>query len=61
MIEIHRCDECGDRACICEDDGMWAAHCMLCDKSIGKAGYYDPCASSKAEAIKLWNDININK
>ena len=58
---IKRCKKCGDKACVCCDSfqsGKWAAHCMTCEHSIGKIGYYDPCADSEDEAIKLWNEIN---
>lgn len=52
------CRKCGDRVCICESKGMWAAHCMTCDNSIGHKGYYDPCATSKWEACRQWNKRN---
>ena len=55
-----RCKECGGKVCICcgTDDGKWAAHCMDCDNSIGKRGYYDPCAKSEKEAGELWVKLN---
>ena len=53
-----RCIECGDRVCACSHGDNWAAHCMSCDNSIGKRGYYDPCAKSQYEAIRLWNELN---
>lgn len=58
-----RCYICNGGACICcdeDEDGKewWAAHCMNCDNTIGKPGYYDPCAHSKKEAIIRWNYLN---
>ena len=53
----YRCT-CGGRVCICGEDGYgWAAHCMDCDISIGKMGYYDPCAKTEYEACRLWNEL----
>jgi len=52
------CRECGDKVCICSSKGKWAAHCMTCDNTIGHRGCYDPCASSKYEACRLWNELN---
>lgn len=53
------CKECGGKPCICTDGfARWAAHCMECDNAIGKPGYYDPCAESEEEAIKMWNNLN---
>jgi len=55
---MKKCKECGGNVCICEDDGMWAAHCMDCDNAIGIRGYYDPCALTKEEAEIRWNKMN---
>lgn len=52
------CKDCGSQPCICEDGGMWAAHCMGCDNSIGQPGFYDPCALTKEEAEIRWNKMN---
>ena len=52
------CKECGSGCCVCECEGSWAAHCMTCENTIGKRGFYDPCANSKEEAIAKWNEIN---
>lgn len=57
-METIKCIECGNNACVCQDDDKWAAHCMTCDNSIGKRGYYHAVADSEAEAIRLWNDLN---
>ncbi len=59
QIKPVRCKECGHKACICSDGiNKWAAHCMECDNTIGCRGYYDPCAKSEEEAIRLWNELN---
>lgn len=53
------CKECGSGCCVCEfEGGSWAAHCMDCDNTIGKRGYYDPCANSEKEAVDMWNALN---
>ena len=61
-VEPYNCSECGSKACICSDhingNIHWAAHCMDCDNTIGERGFYDPCASSKREAIERWNNLN---
>jgi len=58
-LEYVRCKECGGKVCVCNDGpNKWAAHCMDCDNSIGKRGYYNPCAKSKFEAISLWSKLN---
>ena len=61
-MELPRCIECGAGVCVCSDEyegkEYWAAHCMNCDNSIGKRGFYDPCATSKEEAEKLWTNLN---
>ena len=55
------CKICGGKACICEDDGKWAAHCMECDNCIGRKGFYDPCCDSEYEATIMWNMLNEEK
>jgi len=56
------CCECGGKPCICEgEDGMWAAHCMDCDNTIGRRGFYDACASTEEEAEIRWNKMNYEK
>jgi len=52
--ELPRCIRCNGKVCVCMDCGKWAAHCMDCDNSIGKEGYYDPCAKSRDVAEKMW-------
>ena len=52
------CKECGGNVCVCECDGMWAAHCTSCDNQIGHRGFYDPCALSREEAEQRWNTMN---
>jgi len=54
-----RCKGCGAKVCICPFGEKWAAHCMDCDNSIGKRGYYDPCADSEKEAGFLWMQLNL--
>ena len=56
-----RCNECGDKVCICSDSGKWAAHCMSCDNAIGHRGFYDPCADSEYDACLRWNKLNKEK
>lgn len=57
--DLPRCKECGDGVCICgDDDGGWAAHCMTCDNTIGRRGYYDPCAGCKEQAQRMWIKLN---
>ena len=57
-----KCKECGGTVCICSDyfDGKrhWAAHCMVCNNSIGEDGFYNPCADSREAAIAMWNKLN---
>ena len=53
-----KCKECGGEACICQDDDLWAAHCMDCDNAVGVRGEYDPCCKSKIDAIQKWNELN---
>lgn len=57
--DLPRCKDCGDKVCVCEHEGMWAAHCRTCNNAIGNnPGYYDPCANSKNEAIVMWIKLN---
>ena len=58
LDSLVRCSECGGKVCVCECDGMWAAHCMDCENQIGQRGFYDPCALTKEEAERRWNKMN---
>lgn len=64
MDDTVKCIECGDGACVCcceerrTHKEKWSAHCMTCDNSTGKRGYYDPCHDSEEEAIAAWNTQN---
>ena len=53
-----RCKECGDKVCICQSGGKWAAHCMSCANAIGHRGYHDPCAKNRYDACAQWNILN---
>ena len=48
---------CGAEACVCEDGGRWAAHCTRCERGIGEPNAYDPCAESRDEAVRMWDDM----
>ena len=53
------CNECGGQPCICMfGASAWAAHCMDCENTIGKRGFYDPCATSEEDAETKWNEMN---
>lgn len=58
MSELSLCKDCCGKPCICECEGLWAAHCMDCDNAIGHTGFYDPCALTKDEAEIRWNKLN---